>query len=601
MKFQAEFIEKVREANDIVEVIGQHVELKRAGASFRGRCPFPSHSERTASFFVSDVKQVYHCFGCQKSGNVFSFLMDFSGMTFPESVAALAERANIPLPQSENSTPESESNARETKLLQKLNRYVGAYFHKALNSKLESHKVNLYIKKRGLKPETIEEFRIGYAEDSWTNLADFLSRAQAPLDLAQKLGLIKKKKDGKFFDIFRDRLIFPILSPAGHVLGFGGRSLDNSEPKYLNSPESPLFAKGRTLYGLHATAKHIRSTGEVILVEGYMDLVALYQAGIKNVAATLGTALTLEHARGIQKLCKKVIVLFDSDKAGVQAAMRSFEFFSEVGLLSRWLILKGAKDPDEFIQKFGVAKLTSEVSLAPDHFSAYLDQKLKGYAGRNTEKVEILSVLRPLLMHVKDQQLRTLYAQEVAERLNLDTSQVLRADSRNIIQTTENTGKFSNKSILSAAPKDEKLLVQFMLERKEYVELVQEAGVIDNFFDGNAKRLAQKIVEKYCQSPNDFDKLPASLLNFEEGQNPPGGENLLEELIFELVDLRPKNKADEEKLVMDCIGRVKQRRLKAKSKELLAELKSSKASENSEEKLKDFFEMAKEQKAQQRR
>ncbi len=596
MKFPADFIDKVREANDIVDVIGQHVELKRAGASYRGLCPFPGHAERTPSFFVTDTKQVYHCFGCQKSGNVFNFMMDFSGLTFPESISALAERANIPLPEIKDN-PESDRTERETKTFLKINKYVGAYFHRKLTMKAESA-AHQYLKKRDVSPEMIAEFKIGFAEDSWSDLSLVLARAKAPLSEAERVGLIKKKKNGEYFDIFRNRLIFPIISATGHVLGFGGRSIDDSEPKYLNSPESPVFNKSRTLYGLHATAKHIRSEKEVFLVEGYMDLVSLYQFGIKNVVATLGTAFTQEHARAILKLCQKVIVLFDSDKAGIQAANRSLGFFSENGILSRWLILPDAKDPDEYIRKFGVEKFKALAKTAPDHFSAYLGQKLEDYRGRNTEKVEILSDLKPLIDRVRDQQLRILYLQEVAERLNLDTGGVVQQFKGASTQVPKSTNDFKIKEEKSDIPKDEKLLVQFMLESKEYVELVQEAGVIDSFLNDNTRRLAHLIVERYCQNPGDFDKLAASLLS----ECTPGESDIIRDSLSFLAEARPSDEADEKKLVIDCIRRVNQKVLKRRSKEILNSLKIQDSNAEIEiKKLKDFYEIAKEQKGPQRR
>lgn len=600
MKFPGEFIEKVREASNILDVIGQHVQLTRAGTSYRGLCPFPAHAEKTPSFFVSDVKQVYHCFGCRKSGNVFSFLMDYQGVSFPDAVIVLAERAHLQLPEVQNSK-EAFKKDDETKIFYKLNKYAGSFFHKNLASKSVDHPAKKYIEKRQLSAEVIEEFKIGYAENSWQGLTDILKKGRAPLQGAEKLGLIKKKQDGQYFDMFRDRIMFPIITASGNVIGFGGRSIDDAQqPKYLNSPETPVFNKSRTLYGVHATAKYIRAEQEVILVEGYMDLVSLYQFGVKNVVATLGTAFTIEHAKAIQKLCNRVVVLFDSDGAGQEAADRSLLFFAEVGLLSRQLVLKDAKDPDEFIRKNGVEEFKKQVSSAADHFTVFLNKKMSGYKGRSTEKMEILDAVRTVLDRVKDQQLRSLYLQEVADRLNIDTRQLARATAPLYTQVHRNIEENRSLQKSMVPPKDELLLVQFMLIEKEHLELIRDSHVVESFVSEGAKDLSLKAIERYCQNPNDFDKLAASLL---------AGEALKAETIQILKDAlsvfnleRLKDKEEERKMIGDCILRVRQRSLKQRSKEILNSIKTDSAdSEAVTAKLKDFMQLAKEQKVPQRR
>ncbi len=596
MKFSADFIEKVRESNDIVDVISQHVQLKRAGSSYRGLCPFPGHAEKTPSFYVSDVKQVYHCFGCRKSGNLFTFVMDYNGLSFPDAVVFMAERAGIALPEMEKSKDTSKEDA-EKKLLFKVNKYVGSYFHKKLVSKSADHGVQKYISKRGLTSEIIEEFKLGYSENVWQGLVNTLKAGKAPLPAAEKLGLIKNKKGGEHFDIFRNRLMFPIFSTSGNVLGFGGRSIDDSQPKYLNSPESPIFNKGRTLYGVNVTAKYIRASQEVIVVEGYMDLISLYQIGIKNVVATLGTAFTLEHAKAIHKLCGKAVVLFDSDSAGLEAADRSLMFLTEAGVLSRCLVLTEAKDPDEYGRIHGVKKLQKLIDEAPDHFTVFLNRKMAHYKGRSTDKREVLELIQPVLDRVKDQQLRSLYLQEVADRLNLDTQMLARAKSGGFTQPAVNTREKQIMKKPVDLPKDEKLLVQFMLVDKKYLKLVQEAGVISSFISADARMLANRIVERYCQNPNDFDKLAASLLgeNTEEVQ-------ILKDSFSIFAQDRPENKEEEEKMVADCLESVKQKNLKQRSTEILNSLKSTdKDSDLTLAKLKDFLEIAKEQKGPQRR
>ena len=594
VKFSADFIERVREATNIVDLIGQHVQLKKGGANYVGLCPFPSHQEKTPSFSVSDTKQLYHCFGCKKSGSAYNFLMDFQGMTFPEAVEYLASRAHIAIPEDEKkSSAENEKTVEEKKTLLKLNRYVGAYFQKNLAGKPESHPVKKYLKSRGLAPEIITDFKLGYAEAGWHELSQALSRGHAPLPLAEKLGLIKKKANGDTFDMFRDRLMFPILSANEKVLGFGGRSLSSEQqPKYINSSDSPVFHKGRTLYGLHLTAKHIREQNEAFVVEGYMDLLALYQFGIKNVVATLGTALTVDHAKSLLSLCTKVVALFDGDEAGQAAADKSLPIFLEAGLASRCLTLPGERDPDEFLRELGVDEFMKLANQAPDHFLAYVDRKMRHFRGQPAEKVEIMGELTPMLDRVRDQRLRILYLQEVADRLGLDAQWVSRQLRVNVPQANVKTVEIKNIKSIDKIPTDESLLVQFMLQKSEYLDHIMGSGCIEKFVSEEARMIAQSIVEKYCQNPNDFDKLGALIIAQGIDQGLPA-QLLTNHIAFSTMHDELDETA-EQQVINDCIARVRERDFKIRSKSILNSIKTEQGTD--QEKLEVFLKIAKEHK-----
>lgn len=341
-----------------------------------GRCPFPDHQEKTASFSVSEFKGVYHCFGCKKSGNVTTFLRDFNGMSFPDSIAYLAERNGIPITDDayENNRPDySNEDKDQKKTLLRANKIAADFFKEMLKRQSTDSQIRQYVLKRKLNPETIEEFQIGYAPNEWEALGQQLNRSSIPVEVAEEAQLVRKRKEGQgYFDMFRDRLMFPIHSPTGDVLAFGGRIIEQGEPKYLNSPETPVFHKGKVLYGLAQTAKHIRSDDLVLVVEGYMDLVSIYQAGLKNVVATMGTALTPDHAKLIKRLTNNVVVLFDGDDAGKMAAERSLPILLSQGLFPRGLTLTEAKDPDEFVIKFGTEALKKQIDSAPDLFKVVL-------------------------------------------------------------------------------------------------------------------------------------------------------------------------------------------------------------------------------------
>ncbi|MBX9768106.1 MAG: DNA primase, partial [Bdellovibrionales bacterium] len=309
------FIERVLEATAIADVISQYTQLKPQGRDLAGLCPFPGHREKTASFSVSPTKNVYHCFGCKKGGNAIRFLEEMRGFSFRESLEFLAGKAGIPLPIEATRDPdEAQRSKAEKDLYLRINHWVMDQYHTRVLQMPDSHFVKQYIQKRGLSKETVELFRLGYANEEWSSIADGIARKKLDPQIAETLGLIRKRNKGEgHFDLFRDRLMFPILNLNGDPIGFGGRIMRDGEPKYLNSPETPLFSKGKVLYGLNETAKFIRAEDQAIVVEGYMDCLALYQAGIKNVVAVLGTALTSDHARVISRFTKNVLVLFDTD------------------------------------------------------------------------------------------------------------------------------------------------------------------------------------------------------------------------------------------------------------------------------------------------
>jgi DNA primase len=596
VKFPQAFIDKVRDSNDVVDIIGQFVSLTRAGASFRGLCPFPDHLEKTPSFFVSDVKQLYHCFGCKKSGSAYNFLMDFQGMTFPDAVEYLANRAHISLPTpqvlpvgSGQSSTDTNYDNEGKKTFFKVNKYAASYFKQALTRAPDTHPIKIYIKERGILPETIEEFKIGYSTSNWSDLSDTFKRVKAPLETAEKLGLIKKKAGGGHFDLFRDRLIFPIISPNGNVLGFGGRVLDkDQQPKYLNSPESPIFSKGRTLYGLHVTAKHIRAQNEAYVVEGYMDLLALYKAGIKNVVASLGTAFTFDHASALHKLCSKVVVLFDGDDAGQAAADKSLAVFLEAGLFSKQLMLPDGLDPDDFLKKEGIEEFKRLASEAPDHLLSFMNRQIMNFRGQPSEKIEVLNKVGPLLERVRDQRLESLYLQELGDRLDLEPLWIKKQLNISKAQTSVITNKTTNIPDVEKLHNEESVLVQFMLQKPEYLTSIRESGAIDMFTNVGARELAKKLIEKYCQIPNDFDKLGASLLG--QGET---NELLTSQIAFRTT-VGDLDEAGEKQLILDCLARVKVRHLREQSRKLLSSIKSE--SDLNSENLEVFMKIAKEQK-----
>jgi len=359
-----EAIEEVRLRTDIVEVISEYVSLQRKGKNYWGLCPF--HSEKTPSFTVTPEKQMFYCFGCNVGGNIFSFLMKKENWSFVESVHNLASRYGVSLPEKEQSPREREEN-RLRRRFEEINEWAASYFHDLLLRLPEGEPGRVYFAKRGVDVDTMKSFRLGYAPERWDGLLGYMQeRGVGPHELAEAGLAVEKEtqsKDGqKYYDRFRNRVLFSILDRRKQPIAFGGRVLDDSVPKYLNSPETAFFNKGHHLYGMHRAHSGIREEGYALLVEGYMDVIALQNAGFPNAVASLGTALTKDQAKLLRRYAQRVVLLYDSDSAGIQAAFRGGGILRDAGIRVDVLTLDGAKDPDEFLKSYGVEEFNKALS-----------------------------------------------------------------------------------------------------------------------------------------------------------------------------------------------------------------------------------------------
>jgi DNA primase len=587
VRFSQDFIDKVRDATNIVEIISQHAQLKRSGSKLSGLCPFPDHREKTASFSVDETKQFYYCFGCKRGGNCFTYLRDYQGLPFSEAVEFLAERAGIAIPKSSADKASHEEDERRKAFL-KLNRDVALFYHQNLLKLSPTHPVRAYIKKRGLSDETVEQFMLGFASDSWNDLADFLKHSKT-IQNALVLGLVKAKRSEGHFDTFRSRLIFPIISPVGEVLGFGGRILGEGNPKYLNSSESPIFSKGRVFYGLNEASKHIRAEDSIIVVEGYMDFLALYQAGIRNVVATLGTALTEEHARLLKRYTRNVVVLFDGDAAGLNAADRSLPVLLKAELLPRGFLLPENLDPDEYVRKEGAEKLKSELRGAQDLFVLYLGRLLKKFGGRSTDKVRFMDVVRPILSQMPDERLKDLYIEELASRLGVQVGWVqksVRAAKGTVVAPPEKDKIVSKNNILKIkVPNEESMLLGLALNQEAFLSQIIASEVVQYFEHPLTKDLLDRVIELYGQRPNDFDKLTSILSSQIDDPS----------VLMQHLDTRMTDSSEDQgrQLLRDCVQKVKQRFLKSQARAIVNELKA----EQDPKKLEQFVNILRDRKA----
>jgi DNA primase len=574
-----------------------------------GLCPFPNHKERTASFSVNQDKQVYHCFGCKESGNLVTYLRVIRGMNFPEAVEFLAQRASLPIPVEEQSpTAPSEGQKDKKKVLSRINEWAASFFHRQLLALPPSHPVKEYLTKRGISSEAVTQFEIGYAPDGWEALSHALESQKIPLHLAQELGLVKSRSQGKtgYFDIFRHRLMFPIVSPAGHHIGFGGRVLKDEQPKYLNSPESEIFHKGKILYGLNETAKYVRSEDQAIVVEGYTDFLALYMAGVKNVVATLGTALTENHAKLLRRYTKNILVLFDGDNAGQMAAERSLPILLAQGLYPKAFSLPDKKDPDEFIKAAGAEAFRLKAAEAKDLFIHIFEEKNRGVGAEASDKVKMLDQVGPILSGMIDLRLKELYIDEMALRWSVAPGWIKKSlaqgqpamtsmatpNARPAPQKAASVADFSvsvpkppapdspkslaegSKIQLKGAPKEELWLVNAALIRAEAWERVKDSGILPQVSHEGLRQVFQRIDELYGQMPNKFDSLTSLLLAEVE----PSGALALH--------LDPSFQLSEEglrKMIQDCVERIRAKAEKKQLRQIRDRLRNKKGSESLED------------------
>ena len=420
MAIPSETIEQVAAANDIVEVIGSYFPLKRAGASFKALCPF--HQEKTPSFTVSPQRQTFHCFGCGVGGSVFRFVMDYEHIDFPEAVHKLAARVGIPIVEERRDEEGREHEAR--RLLLKLHAEAAEWFHENLMRRDLGAPARDYLKRRGIKSEVAKSWKLGYAPDNWSGFCEWASGQGYRRQQVLASGLAKLRDEeraaGDFYDRFRNRLIFPISNDVGEVIAFSGRVLngDSGAAKYINSPETPLFRKGRVLFGLHKTKRALIEANRAVVCEGQLDLIALFEAGIQNVVAPQGTAFTENQARVLKRFVDEVVLCFDSDVAGQRATERSLGALLQNDLVVRVAEMPSGEDPDSLVRKSGREKLEELITAAPDFFDYWIEKKTAPADLRSIgAKMQLARDLGGTVAHVHEPIMRGEVIHKIAARL----------------------------------------------------------------------------------------------------------------------------------------------------------------------------------------
>jgi len=553
-----EILETIRERVSIVEIVSAHVSLKKAGRGYSGLCPF--HSEKTPSFTVSDDRGLYHCFGCGEGGTVFTFVMKMDGLDFPSAVETLAQRANVRLPEA-GAAPRRD----DRRQLLQLNDAAQRRYVSALQSS-QGAEARKYLEARGLSDEIIERYGIGFCPANGSAFVQAIQAKPKAVEAAIGIGLVGRRSDGRLFDRQWGRVTFPIRDGAGQIVGFGGRSLGEQQPKYLNSPESPLFHKGSVLYGFYEARTAIRERDQVVIVEGYMDVITLAQFGFANVVANLGTALTESQLR---KTRNQVVVFFDGDRAGQAAAMRVFEISAKAGIWANGAFLPDKEDPDSFVRNHGVAATRALLDAAVPLAEFFLARIDPGPRATMAEREAAARRVGEALAQVEDAVRFTLLARQAAERLDVNESvfREMRAaaarrpklprDSERTIEIDAGASAVAEQQL----GLEEKTLLEAMALDRGACNLVADSGAIESLLGPAAAPLARMILDAWEDEGSVaglIDKLPQEI-----GARVAAG----------LLGQGPLADADKVRIARDCIAGLERRDRQSRSRTIRSRLK----------------------------
>ncbi len=565
MRFDDSKIEEIKSRVDIVELVSEYLTLRKAGRNYLGLCPF--HQEKTPSFTVNREKQIFYCFGCGEGGNAITFLMKIASKSFPEAIKTLAEKTGVILPARTFGRDGRDKGTEHDEMVQ-LNLRAAQHFSRSLSS--PGGKIARdYLQKRSVTEETVKQFRLGYAPDTWRSLTDYMDGSGLSLKLAEQTGLIIAGKEGGYYDRFRGRLIFPIENVFGEIIAFGGRILGEGEPKYLNSPESPVYIKGKNLYGLNKAREAIRQSGFCLIVEGYFDAISLSNAGVCNVVATLGTALTRDHLELLRRYTQDVVALFDPDVAGRKALDRSLELFLGANMHARALILPGGDDPDDFIKKHGREKLQELIADAPAISDYYINGVL-GAGKTIEEKIDLAKTAIEFVSKVGSVIEKNLFVKRISEKLGIDQSLLKQEVHRREGQGRSTIGVADVK--LNVNPLEMNLIC-LMLEYPQKTELIEQEKILDLFMDIRLKSLGEKIIQDY------------KLLGYIDINVilPSDADKKLREGIYKLsIEAPPTDDSMVERSVADNIKRIKEKWFKEQHRQLKLKLTQAQVSGNDE-------------------
>ncbi|MDF2556357.1 MAG: primase [Bacillales bacterium] len=556
-----ETVLEIKNKNDIVDIVGEYVQLKKQGRNYFGLCPF--HGEKTSSFSVAADKQIFHCFGCGAGGNVFSFLMDIEGISFVEAAKKLADRSGVPLDVDVSSNGEKQHSALNDML--EAHEFLRGLYHTVLLKTKQGEEALKYLLNRGFTKDSIEKFQIGYAIDSWNYTTDLLSKKGYSLDRMEQAGLlIKRETENSYVDRFRHRIMFPILDRQGKTIAFSGRALASDENKYLNSPETVLFNKSKVLYNFQNARASIRKRDAVVLFEGFADVISADRAGVDNGIATMGTAFTNEHLQILSRTTKNFIVCYDADNAGINAANKVADLIHHHRLNVRIAVMPEGYDPDEFIRSFGAEKFQNEVISAANSyisFKMFYHRRGKNFTNDSEKMVYIETILEEIAKLYNEVE-RDYYLRLIAEEFNLSIDALLRQNRKMVKQNNKEHQKkeernFSNdvfvkKSKLKPAYQvAEENLISFMLRDRLLADKINQKLNGETMLDVRHQAIIMYLISYY----NEGRPADTSLfLNYLQNQ---ALRMVVTEIEMKSLHLEPS-----EKEINDCISQIgKQKQL----------------------------------------
>jgi len=561
--YSKDIINRVRDHSDIVDVISGYLSLKKTGKNHIGLCPF--HSEKTPSFNVNSDKQIFHCFGCGVGGDVFTFLEMHEGLNFAAVVETLANRAGMALPKNPDRIAQDTKTEEEHKKLFEILADAANYFQRELAGS-QGTSARAYLNERGINDEITNDFGLGYARAEWENLFRFLKQKGHTAFLIEKAGLIIKRNEGEgYYDRFRARIMFPIRDLSGHVIAFGGRVLDDALPKYLNSPETPLYSKSNVLYCLDRAKEAAKKQGYFIIVEGYFDALACHQYGVRNVIATLGTALTPGHLRLMRRFAQKLVLIFDPDPAGIKATMRGFDSLIESGMKVNVVSLPDGEDPDTFLRRKGSHAFAEHLKGSVKFMDFVLGQIVQGGSSASIDqKVQKAGEMLGFIAKLSSAIERDYYLKRTAEALDLDENIVRQEIPRqthqhlpDLREQRENSGVAKNK------PRAEEVLIHLMLNNSNMALQLKTEIQPEDFTDPLYRRVAEKIFA--VLGVNGTVDIKALLQEEEHEVN----------RLISHYSVLEMNYDDPEKHCRDCVDLLKQQNPEKKIRLLVREIREA--------------------------
>jgi DNA primase len=540
-------LEEILNRVDIVELISGYLPLKKSGRNFKANCPF--HHEKTPSFMVSVDKQIYHCFGCGESGNAFKFLMRHERVEFPEAVRILAQKSGVVLPLKDD----QRTQASQTSQLHSITEEAALFYENTLNTPV-GLKARKYLVDRGINEESIKQFRLGFASDKWDALINFFRAKSIDIGLLEKAGLVLSRDSGGYYDRFRNRIIFPIYEARSRVVGFGARcflDVQKEQPKYVNSPESNIYSKGKNLYGLNFAKDRIRELDYAVIVEGYLDFIVPFQHGVGNIVASLGTALTEEQVRLLKRYTKNAVLVYDADSAGQSASLRSLDIFIDEGVDLKVATLNPGHDPDSFVRTYGVEKFRERINEALPFFDYKLAVLKTRYDHRKAEgKAAISNEMLFSIARFSNSVLKSEYGKKLAIELSVEESAVMQDLSKvRMDKPLDLPVKSVNKCNITPT---EKLLIGLMFEESGIVNRVKESLNARDFGDEKVSKIVSLIFELVNEGKNTAI---SKIMNYFK-------DDETARLICESAFQQQIEPAAREKAVNDCIRRIKSDKLK---------------------------------------